>query len=344
MSNVKLAFDDVLLEPQYSEIGSRSLIDTCSELHLDCELKIPIIASPMDTVTSTDMAIAMHRHGGLGVIHRYNSIREQVELIRGTYIGGMCNAGAAVGIAGDYLERALELVKAGVNIICVDAAHGHHVHMKKTIMQLRKYLGYNIHIMAGNVATAAGFQDLVDWGADSIRVGIGGGSICTTRIQTGHGVPTFQSILDCADYARTSGVKLIADGGIKNSGDIVKALAGGADFVIVGSLLAGTDESPGEVITDLNTGKKYKKYRGMASFEAQEDFKGASYHVEGVSSRAPYRGPVGEVINKLSAGIRSGFSYSGAINLEELRERAKFIRQSDCSTRESTAHILLRND
>jgi IMP dehydrogenase len=344
MNDIKLAFDDVLLAPRYSDIESRSLIDISSELYPGYKLKIPIISSPMDTVTSTDMAIWMDRLGALGIVHRYNSVKEQVELARGTYIGGMCSVGAAVGVTGDFLERAQSLASAGVNIICIDAAHGHHILMKKAIIQLRKHLGYDIHIMAGNVATPEGFQDLVDWGADSIRVGIGGGSICTTRIKTGHGIPTFQSILDCADYARTSGVKLIVDGGIKNSGDIVKALAAGADFVMIGSLLAGTEESPGATIIDPNTGRKYKKYRGMASFEAQEDFRGPTYHVEGISSRTPYCGSVVEVINNLSAGIKSGFSYSGSANLKELRERAKFIRQSDCSTRESSAHILLRNE
>ena len=343
MNHINLAFDDVLLTPRYSNIQSRSLINTSSELDSGHKLKIPIISSPMDTVTSTNMAIAMHGSGGLGIIHRYNSIEEQSALVCDTQVQGVCIAGAAVGITGDYLERAMELVASGASIICLDAAHGHHIGMESAIKQLRKSLGYEIHIMAGNVATMEGFQALVDWGADSVRVGIGGGSICTTRIQTGHGVPTFQSILSCADIARSSGVKLIADGGLKSSGDIVKALAAGADFVMLGSLLSGTDEAPGDMIVDQHN-NEYKQYRGMASFDAQKDFKGASYHVEGVSSRVPYRGPVSEIIHKLIAGVRSGFSYSGAKNLTELRQCAKFIRQSTNSTTESSAHILLTND
>ena len=343
MNNVKLAFDDVLLKPQYSDIESRSLIDISNDLYAGYTLEVPIIASPMDTVSETDMAIAMHRAEALAVLHRYNSIEEQIDLARGIYMGGMCQTAAAIGVTGDYMQRAVELAKAGVNIICLDAAHGHHINMELALKQLRRELGYNIHIMAGNVATAEGFQSLIDWGADSIRVGIGGGSICTTRMQTGHGIPTFQSILDCAAYARSSGVKLIADGGIKNSGDIVKCLAAGADFVMLGSLLAGTEEAPGLVSCDATTSQKYKQYRGMASFDAQKDFKGPSYHIEGVASRVPYRGPVAEVINNLTAGIRSGLSYTGARSLEQFRNKAQFIRQSVNSTKESSAHILLRN-
>ena len=192
--------------------------------------------------------------------------------------------------------------------------------------------------MAGNVATLTAFKDLENWGAHSIRVGIGGGSICSTRVRTGHGIPTFQSILDCASVARTA--KVIADGGLKTSGDIVKALAAGADFVVLGSMLAGTEETPGDIIK--KDGQLHKKYRGMASEEAQIDWRGRCSVSEGICATVPYHGPVAEVLKQIEGGIRSGFSYSGARNLGELRARARFIKQTNSSQVESDTHILFR--
>ena len=340
MKQEKLAFDDILLEPRFSTIKSRKGVDTANPLGRE-RLEIPIISSPMDTVTEDSMALHMSKAGGLGIIHRYNSMFEQADIVAKAVKAGATNIGAAVGVTGDYLHRAKMLVQAGANFICVDAAHGHHICMKEALRQLRNELGFDVHLMAGNVATAEGFQALVDWGADSVRVGIGGGSICTTRIQTGHGVPTLQSILDCAIIARTSGVQLIADGGIKNSGDIVKALAAGANFVMLGSLLAGTIQSPGDVI--LTKHGKYKAYRGMASQAAQTDFKGSAHHVEGVASIIPFKGDVAGILEGLMAGVRSGLSYSGAHNILELQENCCLIRQSSSSVQESNPHIFLRN-
>ena len=191
--------------------------------------------------------------------------------------------------------------------------------------------------MAGNVATLAGFNDLADWGANSVRVGIGGGSICSTRVQTGHGVPTLQSVLDCAASDRNAA--LIADGGIRNSGDIVKALAAGADFVMLGSLLAGTIESPGEAAYSLD-GVRTKIYRGMASKEAQINWRGHVSSVEGVSSSVECHGPVSEVMDELARGIRSGLSYSGAETIRSLQAKSRFIRQTAAGKTESSTHIL----
>ena len=238
-----LSFDDVLLVPKYSEIRSRSHVNISSKLLRDHEL--PVIASPMDTVTEEQMAVAMDKAGGLGIIHRYNSIEEQVEIVEKvveqTWSMARCvdSVAAAIGATGDFKERATALVEAGVRILCVDTAHGHHITMRKCLETLKKTFDNKIHIMAGNVATIEAYNDLADWGADSIRVGIGGGSICSTRLVSGHGVPTLQSVLDCARSTRD--VIMIADGGIKTTGDMVKALAAGADFVMVGSFLAGTD-------------------------------------------------------------------------------------------------------
>ena len=220
----------------------------------------------------------------------------------------------------------------------MDVAHGHHTLVRNALETLRDVFGDKVHLMAGNVATLEAFNDLADWGADSIRVGIGGGSICSTRIQTGHGMPTFQSILDCARSDRNA--KLIADGGIKNGGDIVKALAAGADFVMLGSMLAGTDETPGEIFMSKN--KRYKVYRGMASHAAQVDWKGSTNSLEGISTTIPYKGTVNDVFTELAQGIRSGLSYSGVNNLLELQAKARFIKQTSAGQFESSTHILRR--
>jgi IMP dehydrogenase len=234
------------------------------------------------------------------------------------------------------MDTVTETVMA--HTICVDVAHGHHVMMRYALEVLKNTLGDTPHIMAGNVATLRAFNDLADWGADSIRVGIGGGSICSTRIQTGHGIPTLQSIIECAQTSRDA--KIIADGGIKSSGDIVKALAAGADFVIVGSLLAGTTQSPGEVY--YKDGQKLKTYRGMASEEAQKDWRGAASSLEGVSTSIPYKGHAGDILKEIKRGIRSGLSYSGARNLTELRTKSQFIKQTQASQIESDTHIRTR--
>ena len=336
-----LCFDDVLLEPKYSDIKSRKEINIGNSLSDTLKLDCPIISAPMDTVTEDGMSIAIRSVGGLGIIHRYNTIEEQSELVRKVSYVHEYAVGAAVGTQGDYLERAEELVHHGAKVICLDVAHGHHVLVENALSSLRQHLPSNIHIMAGNVATERAFYDLADWGADSIRVGIGGGSICSTRIQTGHGVPTLQSVIECARAAKDMKVKLIADGGIKNSGDMVKALAAGADFVMAGSLLAGTTESPGDII---NTPQgKYKAYRGMASKEAQRAWKGKVSSREGISTHIPYKGSVKDILEELSVGIRSGFSYSGARDLKELQQFSSMLQQTGAGSKESATHILSRN-
>jgi IMP dehydrogenase len=334
--NYSLCYDDVLLEPRYSEIRSRSEINIGSNLSKDIRLDLPILSAPMDTVTEDKMCVAMRRAGGIGVVHRYNSVQEQCKIVRLVSRHGIEPA-AAVGTQGDFLQRAKELVRNGAKIICIDVAHGHHVLVKEAIRKLKNELN-SVHIMAGNVATARAFEDLSNWGADSIKVGIGGGSICSTRIQTGHGVSALQSVMDCSSVSMRTGTKLIADGGIKNSGDIVKALAAGADFVMLGSLLAGTQESPGDVINTPNG--KFKTYRGMASQEAQRDWKGSTSSREGISTHIPFKGNVDEILEELSVGIRSGFSYTGARTLPELHEFSKFIKQTNAGRNESNTHIL----
>ena len=336
MANV--CYDDVLLVPQYSDIESRTVLSTKNSLG-DIGLDLPIISSPMDTVTELDMLVAMEMNGGLGIIHRYNSIDDQSKLVKQAKVVEVDNVGAAIGVTGDYLERAQALVEAGANVLCVDVAHGHHSMMKTALTNLRKVFGNSVHIMAGNVATGEGACALAEWGADSVRVGVGGGSICSTRLVSGHGVPTFQTVMDCVEAGCP--IPIIADGGMKTSGDIVKALAAGADFVMLGSMLAGTDQAPGQVFDAGN--KKYKVYRGMASSEAQVNWRGKTSTPEGISTTIPYKGDVNTILADLKGGIQSGMSYSGARTINDLQAKARFVQQTTAGQAESFTHILMRN-
>lgn len=334
-------YDDVTLKPKYSEIEHRDE----KNISLLCGLgpvsmRVPIISSPMDTVTEIDMIMSMRQFGGLGVLHRFNTIEEQEQIAK------VCSAdAAAIGMTGDYLERAEALYNAGVRIFCIDTAHGHHKNMKLALEKLQMKFSRNIHIMAGSIATEQAAIDLACWGADSLRVGIGGGSICSTRLQTGFGVPNLTAIMDVArgvgwakEYAGVRNkVKIIADGGIRKSGDMLKAFAAGADFVMLGSMLAGTDETPGALI-ETSEGIK-KEYRGMASREAQHDWRGSATAPEGVSTRIPYKGSVDNVLHPIPGWIRSGFSYAGARNIHEFRNNVEMYLQTNAGVLEGHTHI-----
>ena len=340
-----LSFDDVLLVPQSSGIKSRSEVNLARQIP-GHKFSLPIMSSPMDTVTEIDMALSMFRAGGLGIVHRYNTIEHQASLVseirdvleeeQNSHVHSIA---AAVGASGDFYERAKVLYDAGARIFCIDVAHGHHNLVERAIKELRSEWGLNATIIAGNVATPKGYLDLSEWGADAVRVGIGGGSICSTRIQTGHGVPTFQSVYDCK---YEDGAAIIADGGIKTAGDIVKSLAAGADFVMLGSMLAGTEESPGSVHSSSN-GKRYKVYRGMASVEAQVAWRGNARSLEGVSTTIPFKGSVTKILNDLEMNIKSGLSYSGVRNITQFQSRCEFIIQTAAGRTESSTHILNRN-
>jgi len=335
-----LSYDDVLILPQYSDIRSRSEIDTSINLGNGLKLELPILSSPMDTVTGAHMAERIGDLGGCGVIHRYNTALKQASMVRKVRdLAPDVDLGAAIGVTGNYLARARLLVDAGVTFLCIDVAHGHHILVKEALASLRSTFGEKLHLMAGNVATLEAVNDLSDWGADSARANIGGGSICSTRIQTGHGYPGLQTIIDCAKTDRS--IAIIADGGIRNSGDVVKALAAGADAVMCGSLLAGTCETPGTVHRDRD-GNSWKVYRGMASREAQQAWKGSYTSLEGIATTVPYRGHLATIIDELSRGIRSGLSYSGARSIEELQTKAQFVNQSPAGQAESATHILNR--
>tara|TARA_R110000787_G_scaffold70731_1_gene157348 strand:- start:2487 stop:3539 length:1053 start_codon:yes stop_codon:yes gene_type:complete len=347
--NKTLSYDDVLLKPQYSDIRSRNEISLYTDLGNGLHLSLPIISSPMDTISEGAMAIAMMETGGTAVIHRYNTIEEQCRIIEAS-VGAQTDRtltadtpsreiGAAVGVSGDYLERAMAARKAGATFICVDIAHGHHIMMKEALSSLRESLGTSYHLMAGNVATLEGINALADWGANSVRCNIGGGSICSTRIQTGHGLPGFQTIIECAKTDRD--VSIIADGGIKTSGDMVKAMAAGADAVMCGSVFSGTDQTPGKIFEERD-GTRWKMYRGMASKEAQLSWRGKYSSHEGVSARVPYRGSVTKLLEDMERGIRSGLSYSGARTVAELQSVADFVIQTSAGLGESRTHILNR--
>jgi IMP dehydrogenase len=468
-----LTFDDVLLVPKRSAIRSRSQVDTTAWLVGDIRLFIPIISANMDTVTETNMAIAMAQAGGLGVIHRFMPIERQADAIRrvkraesfvvehpatispqatldearqrmakadigglvvtddeGRLLGmltardvllapdatmqvqivmtprqrlvvapidepldkakitlhdrrieklplvdaedhlvglitaqdivklqehpqatkdsrGHLRAGLAVGVRPDDMERAAAGLEAGADVIVVDIAHGHADHVLEMVRRLKQNFP-KAPVIAGNVATAEGVCDLVEAGADAVKVGVGAGSICTTRIVTGFGVPQLSAIIECSEVGRRMGVPVIADGGIHTSGDITKALAAGAHTVMIGSLLAGTDESPGASV--VREGRRYKVLRGMASLTAnvarkEVDRKGEvdpneweKVVPEGVEALVPYRGAVGDILHQLVGGLRSGMSYAGAKTLEELYHNAEFVRISAAGIRESKPH------
>lgn len=344
-----LSFDDVILEPQYSELITRKNINTSvsvrySEKSLD--FKIPVISSPMSTVTEAHMSNAMISQGGLGIIHRYNTIDFQSKLLG--YVNHRDYRAAAIGVTGDYKERLSELVSNDLSVVCIDIAHGDHVLMENAIEYIRNEYPH-LFIIAGNVASGHAYKRLALAGAHAVRTSVGSGSICTTRIQTGHGIPTFQAVLDCwearqeylddgSDYPTPY---IIADGGIKNSGDIVKSLAAGADFVMLGSMLSGTRETPGKVI--VQDGKKIKRYNGMASKAAQKVWKGTYSSIEGVASFVPYKGTASKVVNEIMSNVRSGMSYSGASTLQELTNNAVFRKQTPSSHVEGNPHIFNRN-
>ncbi len=484
-----LAFDDVLLVPRYSKINSRRDADTSTRLTSNIALSIPIISANMDTVTEASMAVAIAREGGVGVIHRFMRLEEQVaqvqkvkrmesivietpyslgveaklsdvrRLMREKNVGGILivndqgrlegiittrdirfvtnpnasvstlmtkrkdlvvgtwskttieqaqdimqdtrieklplvdsknrlrglvtakdilkrkeypratkdskgrlRVGAAVGVKGDYLERAEKLAEADVDVLVLDIAHGHSQHAIDATKKIKKTLP-ETDLIAGNVATREGARDLINAGADSIKVGVGSGSICITRIVTGSGIPQLTAISDCSRIARDNGITLIADGGIRNSGDIAKSVVAGADTVMIGSLLAGTDESPGEIVFRGN--QRYKVTRGMASMAARrdqlekegrlkpegmregEDVENhaevdlSDYVPEGVEAIVPYKGGAVSVIRQLVGGLRSGMSYCGASNLKQMRANGKFIRITNVGIAESNPHDVI---
>lgn len=346
---IALSFGDVLLAPQYSELDSRSEVDLSTKISEKIKLDIPLISINMDDVTGVDMAIAMGKTGGLGLLPRWDPPDVQAEKVAEVKKAGVL-AAAAVGCKESSVERAEKLVAAGADVLTLDVAHGQ---LKKAIDMtawMAERFGKEVAIMSGVVGTYEGAKDLFKAGADCVRIGVGPGTICTTRVQTGHGMPQITALFEGARAAREAGKTIVSDGGTENSGDVVKALAAGASAVISGFQLAGSDETPGKVIEI--EGKKYKEYNASTSrkeklnqMQKYKHEKGKTYvvHVEGVDSLVPYRGPVAKVIEGIMAGVRSGFSYSGARTIEELWKKAKFMRITQAGTKENSPHGVIVN-
>ena len=340
-----LAFDDVLLVPARSDIRP-SEVSTRSFLTRELALDIPILSAAMDTVTEARMAIALGRLGGFGVLHRNLSLEDQAAQVRECKAAGV-RVGAAVGVSGDADERVSALVAAGVDVVFVDIAHGHSAGVIRMVEKIKAR--HRVQVVAGNVVTAAGTEDLIAAGADGVKIGVGPGAICTTRVVAGAGMPQVTAIFDCAEAAAKAGIPVCADGGIQESGDIAKAIGAGAHTVMLGGLLAGVDESPGEVI-ETDEGR-VKSYRGMGSLGAmqarqtsrdrygQGDVAEFSKLVpEGIEGRVPARGALEPFVHQLVGGLRAGMKYTGAASIEDLRTTARFVRISGAGLRESHPH------
>ena len=390
-----LTYDDVNIVPKYSDVDSRDDVKLNTRFTKNKKLHIPIVASPMDTVTEEKMAIEMMERGAVGVIHRFMSIEKQSRMMKSLHYkwDSFFNIGdgkersadndydewykkvkvwnrppsksdfedlkdytlmsddmaetdrmwrnlplcAAVGVKGDYLERAKELVFNGCNVILIDVAHGHHKLVGDAIEEIKSKIS-NIEVIAGNIATGDGAEFLCEKGADAIRVGIGNGSLCETRIRTGVGLPTITSLFDVYSVADRYDTPVIADGGIRNVGDVCKGLGSGADSVMVGSLLSGTKESPGQIEKqgEWPNEKLFKKYRGSASRDSKSNDK----NVEGNHKVIPYKGKVKRILSDIEDGIRSSCSYVGANNLEEYRSLVEFVEVTNAGQVEARPHLL----
>ena len=352
-----LTYDDIQLVPQYSTVPSRTQIDLKTLVSRRYGILNPIVASPMDTVCGLEMAYKIFLLGGVGCIHRFNSIEEQSKIIKELYHriyseewgnqfeswGVMVDNWhseiphvpimASIGVSESDKDRAKSLVDNGCNIIVIDVAHGHHKNVETMLGWLKSNLDDKVDIIAGNIATKEAAQELESWGADGLRVGIGGGSLCTTRVKTGFGVPNVSCLEDIVSVAKTP---VMADGGIRSSGDISKALAIGASSVMLGSLIAGTDEAPGQIV-ETQKGL-YKRYRGSASSETKVTHGQKARNVEGESTTIPYKGGVKFIVNGLIDGVKSALSYGGAQTLEDFNP--PYVQVTNSGINEAKPHLL----
>lgn len=340
MIRLGLTFDDVLLEPRKTAVNRRDA-NVEARLTKKARLAIPLLAAASDTVSDARFAVALGKLGGMAVLHRNCSLDEQVKMVKEVRRAGV-SVGAAVGPKD--IERAIALSEAGASVIFMDCAHAHAPGIIASAREMKRKM--KAELVVGNIVTKEAARDFAGI-ADALKVGIGPGSICTTRIVSGVGVPQLTAVLDVVSVAKKRGIPVIADGGIRYSGDIVKALAAGASSVMLGSLFAGAEEAPGEIITI--EGVHYKSYRGMGSFEALEKrhavdrYSADKKHsvVEGVSGKVLYRGPVKNIVEELVGGIKSGMGYVGAGTIEEISKRARFIQITNAGLRESHPHSLL---
>lgn len=362
VTKLGLTFDDVLLVPAESHVLPND-VDLSVELTPSLKLNIPVLSAAMDTVTESRLAIRMAQLGGLGVVHKNMLIEQQAAEVAkvkkadvdygnfpqaATDVDGHLLVAGAVGVTSDSIKRVAALVDAGVDAIVLDSAHGHSDGILRKVEEIRAAFP-TLNIIAGNIATSEGAQALYDAGVDVVKVGIGPGSICTTRVVAGVGVPQLTAVLDAAEVAVKEGKTIIADGGLKFSGDIVKALAAGGNAVMLGSMLAGTEEAPGEVITDETSGHQFKSYRGMGSIAAMENgskdryFQGEVNEVnkmvpEGIEGRTAYKGSLDGVIFQIIGGLRSGMGYTGAADINELIDKSRFVQITNSGLIESHPH------
>jgi len=366
-----LTYDDILLLPGYVDF-TRADIDLSSQLTKKIQLKLPLVSSPMDTVTEARMATRLAELGGIGIIHRSLAVDAQAREVKKVKAKNLL-VGAATGTMEGYQDRVKALVKAGVDVVVIDTAHGYTKFVIDTLKTIKKTYP-RLQVVAGSIATAEAAKALIKAGADGLRVGMGPGSICTTRVISGMGVPQATAIMQTASVAHAHGVPIIADGGIRHSGEIVKALALGASSVMMGSMFAGTAEAPGKVIeldakhvparfqSILNGEKgkyKFKQYRGMgslpamnhgAAIQAGDEFHGKDYKskkvlvAEGVEGYTPYRGKLVDIIDQIEGGVRSGFFYVGAKSVKELWQKAKFTKITQASLMENHPHDILVTD
>ncbi len=358
-----LTFDDLLLLPNYTTFP-REKAELTTRLHPSITLKLPIISSPMDTVTETDMAIAMAQNGGLGIIHRNLQVAAQkamVEAVKKVKVKveekgtasldkqGRYLVGAAIGAGADMEERVKALVSAGVDVIVVDSGHGHSQYIMDCVTFIKKNYKGKVVVMAGNVATYDGAKAMMKAGADILRVGVGPGSICTTRVVTGMGVPQVTALMEVARAVKGSKVTFVADGGIRQMGDMAKALATGAAAVMLGSMLAGYEQSPGE--KRKWEGSWYKQYRGMGSIGAMQKGGAERYGqnmkteakklvAEGVEGLVPFKGDADDFLYQAAGALRSAFYYLGSKNISEFHKKAKFVKITQASLQESHPHSL----
>jgi len=365
VSTEGLTFDDLLLLPNESTFP-REVVSLATTLHPRIKLKLPVISSPMDTVTESGMAIAMAQMGGLGVIHRNLAVDKQVAMVEHVKLSpvvdkekaaldskGRYLVAAAIGAGTDMQERVKALVGAGVDMIVVDSGHGHSTYIMDCVKYIKKNYKDKVVVMAGNVATYDGGKAMIKAGADVIRVGMGPGAICTTRVITGMGVPQMTALLEVARAVKGTKVTFVADGGMRMMGDMAKALASGAHAVMLGSLLAGHEQAPGEKL--VIEGKTFKQYRGMGSIGAMQKGGAERYGqkaqmaakqliAEGVEGLVPYKGDVHDFLFQTAGSLRSSFYYLGSKNMSEFHKKARFIRITAAGMKESHPHTIAVTD
>ncbi|MEU3145741.1 MULTISPECIES: IMP dehydrogenase [unclassified Streptomyces] len=363
-----LSFDDVLLVPQRTSLRSRRHADLTTELLPGLRLRVPVVSASTQWCTGDRMATGMALNGGIGVLHRMQTVGQQADQLRAVKThepsaeqraagasldaAGRLAVGAAVGVTGDWRERADRMVAGGADLLVVDVAHGHSDQVLEAVAELRR-AHPRVSLMAGNVATGAGTRDLADAGADLIKVGIGPGGVCTTRLVAGTGVPQLTAILDCAAEGARHGVRVVADGGIRQAGDIAKALAAGACAVMLGSLLAGAEES--EALPVERDGRVFKTSRGFVSLGMELTLRRAAgeritaeevddYVPEGVEATFAHTGSLTRTLRQLTGGVQSALSYSGAAGLDDFRDRARFVRVTPAGQVENTPHVRARTE